>query len=204
MRGTLFPICTQEEECKRLPILAFKGTSGFVTDSEGDVPSSTLTDIRQSLEHTFGSDVEYFRQVEAIVMQLNQLDDFEFLVADYSLGGLLASAVSRLTGRPAFTFNAAGLNPDLLRMSLSSSIITHYTVNGEILISVQKEVNDLKRRGKFRPLVEDLQVITNSLQTRGLELNVLQKCRDGPKKFIWLIVHTPFQPVLEKSTEIEV
>jgi hypothetical protein len=38
----------------------------------------------------------------------------------------------------------------------------------------------------------------------GGALNVFQKCRDGAKKFIWLVVHAPFQPVLEKSKEIEI
>jgi hypothetical protein len=39
---------------------------------------------------------------------------------------------------------------------------------------------------------------------RGGALNVLQNSRDGPKKFIWLVLHIPVQPVLEKSKEIEV
>ena len=58
----------------------------------------------------------------------------------HSLGGGLAAAAAIATGRPAVTFNAAGLNPETViseNGQFFSSSVINYSVEGELLTGIQ-------------------------------------------------------------------
>ena len=79
-------------------------------------------------------------------------------ISGHSLGGGMASAASIASGKPAWTFNAAGLNPRTVEKYSGSHIgnadkIQAYRVDGELLTKIQ-EVNlweDLKSVNFYPP-----------------------------------------------------
>lgn len=67
-------------------------------------------------------------------------------IVGHSLGGGLASSASRASGKPGWTFNAAGLHKETVRKYGGSEFtpekgkeyITAYRVKGEVLTSIQE------------------------------------------------------------------
>jgi RHS repeat-associated protein len=69
---------------------------------------------------------------------------YTFVINGHSLGGGLAAAASAVTGAPAATFNAAGLNPLTLhhagfgdKAHLIGSNVVHHSVAGELLTATE-------------------------------------------------------------------
>lgn len=108
------------------PLVAFKGTT-----------PTEWADWKQNLVQGAGGDAFYYNQAQNIARRASGSPagaDTRFV--GHSLGGGMASAAARATGRPATTFNAAGLHADTVPQPLPSEIDAVY-VKGEALRSSQ-------------------------------------------------------------------
>ncbi|WP_336748364.1 PAAR-like domain-containing protein [Pantoea vagans] len=102
------------------------------------------TDWKNNLEQGTGFNSDYYNQAVTIGTYVKD-STAPVDIAGHSLGGGLASAASRASGQPGWTFNAAGLKPDTVEKYGGSVVtpkdtenITAYRVNGEILTAVQE------------------------------------------------------------------
>jgi signal recognition particle receptor subunit beta len=160
IRGELFFPTRRIDGYTPLPILAFKGTGGFVAGAPGTIKDSLRPDVLEDVQHAFGSLSSYLAHIGLVVRKLAQLPgDFEFLLVGHSLGGKLAAAVSRLTGKPALTFNSAGLNETLLTRTVPTSYICNCVVDGDLLTSLQDEIEKMRPGDDFAKLMDGLSAI---------------------------------------------
>ncbi|ABU79105.1 phospholipase [Cronobacter sakazakii] len=131
------------------PTLVFRGSRApeFVSMSE---PIKNIADWSNNGAQGLGMESAYYRKavnLGNILAKSGQNID----VAGHSLGGGLASATSMASGKPGWTFNAAGLHSSTVEKYGGSILgktddIQAYRVEGELLTKVQ-EVNvweDLK------------------------------------------------------------
>jgi uncharacterized Zn-binding protein involved in type VI secretion len=108
------------------PLIAFKGTT----------PTS-WSDWKQNLVQGAGGDSFYYNQAQNIARRASgSAAGADTRFVGHSLGGGMASAAARATGRPATTFNAAGLNAKTVPQPLPSEIDAVY-VKGEALRASQ-------------------------------------------------------------------
>ncbi|OWS73509.1 phospholipase [Pantoea sp. VS1] len=96
-------------------------------------------------KQAFGGENEYYKKAVGIgnsIRMSNQNID----CVGHSLGGGLASACSRSSGKPGWTFNAAGLNKatvgqyggEIQKSVNGKEVINAYRVKGEVLTSAQE------------------------------------------------------------------
>ncbi|MCA3111055.1 MAG: DUF2974 domain-containing protein [Rhodocyclaceae bacterium] len=113
--------------------LAFRGTDNI---------QDFITGNRQAVDPRAPQYEEARRLVEELQVILgDKLTD----LTGHSLGGGLAAAMSMMTGLPATTFNAAGLNTSTVTRAggtwsdeRSQTLITNYRVKDEVLTSLQE------------------------------------------------------------------
>lgn len=109
-------------------LVAFKGTT--MTSGE---------DWKNNAQQGLGQDSDYYTRAQLIANRVAtspQADNARY--TGHSLGGGLASAAARSSGRPATTFNAAGLHPDTVKNGMSGQPIDAVYVRGEALTGVQQ------------------------------------------------------------------
>ncbi|GEM_PF-3352604 len=110
-------------------LVAFRGT----TSADGDIAA----DWQQAV----GLPNTYYSRAQNISSRIEAAGGDDVRYVGHSLGGGLASAASRISGNPASTFNAAGLNPlTILRgdsMNFGGQIDAVH-VEGEVLTSAQQ------------------------------------------------------------------
>lgn len=115
------------------PTVVFKGTT----------PSST-EDWANNLKQGLNMESSYYKNAVGIGKSVSESGQ-QVEMAGHSLGGGMASAASRASGRPATTFNAAGLNPKTVERyggtvhNPASENITVYQVAGEMLTGIQEQ-----------------------------------------------------------------
>jgi uncharacterized Zn-binding protein involved in type VI secretion len=110
---------------------------------QGTVPTSG-EDWQNNLDQGMDTDSLYYKQAVQVGTRLdNSGADVE--ITGHSLGGGLASAASRASGKPATTFNAAGLNDQTVARyggtvhTPDVENITAYRVEGEVLTGAQEQ-----------------------------------------------------------------
>lgn len=109
--------------------IAFKGTT-----------MNSRSDWWENLKQGTGNDSDYYTRAQRIARNASErvgkgeVSDVSF--TGHSLGGGLASAAARATGRHATTFNAAGLHDDTVTAPMSAPIDA-IRVKGEILTAIQ-------------------------------------------------------------------
>jgi hypothetical protein len=193
MRGELFFPTRKPEGYKAKPILAFKGTGGFVTNTDGTVQPTFRIDLVEIAECAFGHQTAYLEQAQRIADQLMKLpSDFDFVIVGHSLGGKLAAAVSRMTGKLAFTFNAAGFNEQLLTRRIPTSHICNYVIKGELITSLQEEIEDMRQKGCLKTFIADLLAIiqvVKSSEIHFLERWKTLECTEEYSLLLFLISH---------------
>ena len=91
-----------------------------------------------------GASSDYYKQAVKIGLQVKNSSGVD--ISGHSLGGGMASAASMTNGKPAWTFNAAGLHHGTVgkygaEMIGSAKNIQAYRVEGELLTTLQ-EVNN--------------------------------------------------------------
>lgn len=113
------------------PTVAFKGTT-------------TKEDWAENLRQGTDSESKYYRRAVKIGAALDEKDaDVE--ITGHSLGGGMASGASRASGKPATTFNAAGLHPNTVARyggtvhEPEAENITAIRVENEFLTGTQEQ-----------------------------------------------------------------
>lgn len=116
-----------------------------------DIKINNIEDWTNNASQGVGWDSEYYKKAVEIGRALRNTNKAG--ISGHSLGGGLASAASMASGKPAWTFNAAGLHADTVKKyggSLigSTSNIQAYRVKGELLTKLQEidlldDANDL-------------------------------------------------------------
>lgn len=120
--------------------LAFAGTDGGAMDK---------TDWKNGNSQAFNPHARQYAQAIDLAQTLQRTLGAKFTdITGQSLGGGLAAAASTMTGVRATTFNAAGLNPDTIRVHGGSTdpermraLITNYRVEGDPLTEAQEGSN---------------------------------------------------------------
>lgn len=111
-----------------------------------------LSDWKNNGAQGIGLNSEYYKKAVGIGDKISKISNID--VAGHSLGGGMASAASMASGKPAWTFNAAGLNAGTVEKYGGSIIgsadnIQAYRVKGELLTKLQEvdlweDAKDLK------------------------------------------------------------
>lgn len=111
-------------------VVAFKGTT-----------FSSTEDWNNNIQQGMGNKSKYYTRAMRISAQIaDSTDSANIEYVGHSLGGGLASAAAAVSGAPATTFNAAGLNDKTLAevgFVSNPDNINAYTVKGDILSSLQ-------------------------------------------------------------------
>ncbi|NNE58293.1 MAG: DUF2974 domain-containing protein [Hellea sp.] len=107
-------------------VVAFKGTT-----------MTSLEDWKNNAAQELKGKSDYYTRAQAISYELmeSKVDNVSF--TGHSLGGGLASAAARRSGKSASTFNAAGLNPKTLEDRPGGGHIDRVYVKGDIVTSIQ-------------------------------------------------------------------
>lgn len=117
--------------CKPMPaVLAFKGTT-----------MTELEDWLNNLQQGMDVNSKYYEKAVFLGMRRIKSARKPIVIVGHSLGGGLASACSRASGKDAWTFNAAGLHPntvDKYGATLNQSQIEAFRHEGEVLTAVQE------------------------------------------------------------------
>ncbi|SNS92605.1 MULTISPECIES: type VI secretion system tip protein TssI/VgrG [unclassified Azospirillum] len=100
---------------------------------------SKFADIKDNALQAFGAENEHYKQAIKLAREMNIATNGKVSFTGHSLGGGMASAAAVATGRPAITFNAAGLHPDTVAAYSDAppADVTAYYVPGEFLSNVQ-------------------------------------------------------------------
>ena len=101
-------------------------------------------DWKNNFQQGVGMNSEYYKQAVAIGNKVER-SSAPVDIVGHSLGGGLASAASRASGKPGWTYNSAGLKSSTVEKyggkimtAKQGENITAYRVKGEILTSVQE------------------------------------------------------------------
>ncbi|MES2635529.1 MAG: LysM peptidoglycan-binding domain-containing protein [Pseudomonadota bacterium] len=104
-------------------------------------------DVRANILQAFAFESAQYTKAMEIARDLRTVFGNQLSFTGHSLGGGLASAQALVTGLPAATFNAAGLNPETIRRVLGSgfenawargsSLVSAYYVIGDPLNQIQ-------------------------------------------------------------------
>jgi hypothetical protein len=106
-------------------VVAYRGTAGGA-------------DWKENLKQGVGLKSDSYERAMRLGQRMNTSTGGNVSFTGHSLGGGLASAAATVTGRPATTFNAAGLNADTVRNYPPTSLnVDAYYVPGEVLSGVQ-------------------------------------------------------------------
>ncbi len=124
------------------PVIVPKGSAGQILGPDGQLHSSAVEDfLGNNFVQAIGLRSDYYQHG----MELADFMERAGLKAEYaghSLGGGVSSAMSAITGRPATTWNAAGLHPETaarfarekgLQVHDTSRLVTSYQIAGELL-----------------------------------------------------------------------
>lgn len=158
-------------------------TGEYVIGFEGTKPLSRqdwLTNGGQGL----GRESEYYTQAIQIARRANANAPGRVSFTGHSLGGGMASAAAASTGRPATTFNAAGLHANTVPGYGGNAPIDAWYVKGDILSSIQDNTpltpNAAGRRLPMTPrswLDNPTGMPTGAL--RGVELHGMPQVQDA-------------------------
>ncbi len=104
-------------------------------------------DVRADILQAFGLESAQYTKAINIARKLEKTYNNQVSFTGHSLGGGLASAQALVTGLPATTFNAAGLNPETVRRAMGNgfdrawarggSLVSAYFVQGDPLSQIQ-------------------------------------------------------------------
>lgn len=163
------------------PQVVFKGSAGEVMTRNG-LRDTTMEDyFANNFPQSIGMETDYYDRGMRLAVDLNGRG-FPFELAGHSLGGGVASAASAVTGVPATTFNAAGLNPATPRRFVQqnphaklhdvSHLINAYEVQGDLLTQgVQGTLHTLgtARRAEVGSVLQEVSRLATGLPA-GREL----------------------------------
>lgn len=136
------------------PVIVPKGSAGEVMGSDGTLHETSAEDfVANNFPQSVGLKTDYYDRA----MRLATMMEFAGVDVEYSghsLGGGMSSAMSAVTGRPATTWNAAGLHPDTaarfarenpgVQVYDTSKTVLSYQIKGELLNNgVQHNINRL-------------------------------------------------------------
>jgi hypothetical protein len=160
------------------PVVAFKGSSGEVMTSDGKLHDTTKEDfLANNFPQSVGMETDYYDRAMKLASDL-KLGGLNFELTGHSLAGGMASAASAVTGNPATTWNAAGLNPETARRFGEQNglpvynneqlkpLITAYQVQGELLSDgVQGNIHrmDVIQRAEVGGLLKETSQLLNAL-----------------------------------------
>lgn len=124
-------------------VIVPKGSAGEVMGADGKLQPTSMEDfVANNFPQSVGLKTDYYdRAMELAVFMQRAGLDAEY--AGHSLGGGMSSAMSAVTGRPATTWNAAGLHPETairfarenpgVQVYDTSKTVTAYQIRGELL-----------------------------------------------------------------------
>jgi hypothetical protein len=154
--GDFRPLAPNEIEALALPSSGFRQRNGLdawlYTDRDSNrvlafAGTSSLLDIVADVRQALGAVPEQY-QAAAALAQLVHAACPDVVMTGHSLGGGLASLAALLTGNPAITFNAVGLNdatvrefaidPSEARSRAAAGLVRAYRVASDALTSVQE------------------------------------------------------------------
>ncbi|HYC56897.1 MAG TPA: hypothetical protein VEL28_18335 [Candidatus Binatia bacterium] len=153
----------------RAAVFRKKGTDDYVVAFKG---TSSKVDIWPSLVQGTGNKSDYYTRAQQIARNSSErvgkasVSGVSF--TGHSLGGGLASAAARATGRPATTFNAAGLH-DKTVTAPKAAPIDAVRVKGEILTAAQTALPIPKAAHAGKPYTLDPPAnVGSAMQQSGL------------------------------------
>lgn len=125
------------------PVIVPKGSAGEVVGPDGKLrPTGAEDFVANNFPQSIGLKTDYYERAMRLSMSM-QVYGLDAEYAGHSLGGGMASAMSAVTGRPATTFNAAGLHPETaarfvrenpgVQVHDTSRAVTSYQIRGELL-----------------------------------------------------------------------
>lgn len=124
------------------------GTSNFVFASAGTTWYSPA-DWNANIEQQFGIDTEQYNQALSIANNLSkEYRNSNLIFVGHSLGGGLASTMSRSTGLDAITFNSSALSHTYKGVENGSKIAAYIT-DGDILDYVNENLLNQKVEGQI-------------------------------------------------------
>lgn len=127
---------------------------------KGDLSGiKNIKDWTNNAAQSTGAYSEYYKKAVSLGDKLSKTPNID--IAGHSLGGGLASAASLASGKPAWTFNAAGLKSGTVEkygseVIGSSNNIHAYRVKGELLTKLQEGVSMddiIEKRGDLSTLI---------------------------------------------------
>jgi hypothetical protein len=150
------------------PTMAVKGSGGEVMTAHG-LRDTTIEDhFANNLPQAVGMETDYYDRSMRLGTLL-KLDGFRFEHSGHSLGGSGVTASSTVTGMPATTFNAAGLNPETprrfaqqhghIRVYDTAHSVNAYEVQGDLLTQgVQGTLHDMSavRRAELGNVLQEV------------------------------------------------
>lgn len=136
------------------PVIVPKGSAGEVMGSDGKLQATSAEDfVANNFPQSVGLKTDYYDRAMRLATTMERAGlDAEY--SGHSLGGGMASAMSAVTGRPATTWNAAGLHPETVarfarenpgaQVYDTSKTVVSYQIKGELLNNgVQHNINRL-------------------------------------------------------------
>jgi hypothetical protein len=125
------------------PVIVPKGSAGEVVGPDGELHATGAEDfVANNFPQSIGMKTDYYDRTMRLAVDMERFGlDAEY--AGHSLGGGMSSAMSAVTGRPATTFNAAGLHPETaarfaretpgVQVHDTDHTVTSYQIHGELL-----------------------------------------------------------------------
>ena len=118
-----------------------------------------VNDWSNNFSQGIGADSPYYKNAVLLGRRLQRASNID--ISGHSLGGGMASAASLSSGKPAWTFNAAGLNSGTVekygaKIIGSTDNIQAYRVQGELLTKIQEgnTIDDvIKAKGDITSLI---------------------------------------------------
>lgn len=108
------------------PIMSFRGTDAGADWTKANIPQG------------LGIKNYHYTQTQLLAKSIaNSPNGKAVVFTGHSLGGGLAAAAAQATGRPATTFNAAGVHPDTVASPMCAPIDA-VQIRGEMLTTLQK------------------------------------------------------------------
>jgi hypothetical protein len=155
--GTDFrPLTASEVDALALPAYEFHQRNGLdawlYVDGHGShvlafAGTASLLDIVVDVRHALGAVTSQYEAAGVLIRRVHAACP-DIVMTGHSLGGALASLGALLTGNPAVTFNAAGLNDATLeafridprdaRSRAAAGLVRAYRVASDALTSVQE------------------------------------------------------------------
>ena len=150
------PLAASEVEALSLPAHQFHQRNGLdawlYVNRDGShvlafAGTMSLLDVVVDVRHAFGAVTSHYAAAGELAGRVHAACP-DIVMTGHSLGGALASLAAVLTGNPAVTFNAAGINdatleafgidPEDARSRAASGLVRAYRVASDALTSVQE------------------------------------------------------------------